>query len=297
MPQARLRNREDLLFDLVITAAIVLICVAMVYPFLYTISVSLSHYKQVQYVTFFPRGFTTAAYRFIFAQPNIQRGYANTFLYTTLGVTISMALTTLCAYPLSKKWLPGRAGFSVLILITMYFGGGLIPIYLLVNLLGLYNTLWALIIPGALGSWNMIVMRTYFQTSIPVELEESSFIDGANEFTILSRIYLPLSKPILATLSLFYFVGIWNSWFPASIYLSDKDKYPIQLILRNAMITLGSSNLGADSATLGKLVGEEIDYQSLNNALTIAVVLPIIFIYPFCQRYFIKGIMIGSIKG
>jgi len=289
----------DTLFNIIIVAIISIISVSLLYPFIYVISVSLSNYKLAAEVTFYPKGLTFDAYGYIFSLKNVQSGYLNTLKYTFTGVFINMIMTILCAYPLSKKWLPGRTAVNIFILVTMYFSGGLIPLYLLVDALGMRNTMWSLVVPAAISTWNMIIVRTYFLNNIPSEIEESCYIDGANELRLLVNIYLPLSKPILATISLFYFIGHWNSWFMPSIFLDDSSKYPIQLVLRNVMVTSGSSFLGqSQAAELGKFMkNQEIDVNSLNNALTIAVVLPIIFIYPFCQKYFIKGVMIGSLKG
>lgn len=292
------KSKGEIVFDISIKSSIFVICLLMIYPFLYMISVSVSDYARVSEVILLPKGFTLTAYKYIFRLKDIQFGYLNSVLYTILGVTISMTLTTLGAYPLSKKWLPGRSFFSVLVLITMYFGGGLIPVYLLVSGLGMIDTIWAIVIPGALNTYYLIVMRTYFTSSIPGEIEEACEIDGANQFQSLLYIYLPLSKPIIATLTLFYLVAMWNAWFPASIFLNDKSMFPIQLILKNAMSTSGSAFLGGSAAQIGALSKDsQVNYMSLNYALTIAVVLPVMVIYPFCQKYFVKGVMVGSLKG
>ncbi len=292
------KTRGEIVFDVIIIISMILISFLMIYPFIYMISVSVSDYKLVSDVVFLPKGFTLSAYRVVFSLKNIQRGYLNSAIYTIGGVMISMCLTTLAAYPLSKKWLPGRAFFAALTIITMYFGGGLIPVYLLVNSLGMIDSVWAILIPGAMNTYYMIVMRTYFTNSIPGEIEESCQIDGATQLQTLFYIFLPLSKPILATLTLFYGVIAWNSWFSASIYLNTESLYPIQLILRNAMATNGSAFLGGSAAQIAEIGRDtRINYMSLNYALTIAVIAPIMVIYPFCQKYFVKGVMVGSLKG
>jgi len=204
-------------------------------------------------------------------------------------------MTFLCAYPLSKKSLPGRTVITVYILITMFFSGGLIPLYLLVNSLGMVNTFWAMVLPSAISTWFVVLARTFLM-NIPSEMEESASIDGAGHWKILTHIYLPLSKPIIATLSLFYAVAKWNSWFDASIFLLDKQKYPIQLILRNMMIS-GLDRADFTTASYSMFMEYRLTPTSVNYALTVAVILPIIFIYPFLQKYFIKGVMIGSLKG
>lgn len=288
-------NVSSRIFDFVIYALIVIMCVCMIYPFLYIISYSLSDSAYRTNVTFYPIHPNFLLYTYIFHLPTIIRGYFNSVLYTVVGTLIGLVLTVLCAYPLSKPWLPGRQAVLFFVLITMFVSGGLIPTYILVKMLGMMDTMWALILPGAMSTFLMFVALAFFKT-IPLELEESSYIDGAGDVTILTRIYLPLAKPILATLSLFYAVAIWNSWFAAAIYLDDSTMYPIQLILRNMMIGMGIQNeeMSAVAAQLHTALG---DPTALNYALTVAVILPILIVYPFVQKYFIKGAMIGSLKG
>ena len=296
------KNATERVFEILVYTFLIFISLIMLYPFLYMLAVSLSSTKDMAAVTFYPRGLHFFFYKFVFSLPSVRTGYINSVLYTSVGTLISLFLTTCCAYPLSKKWLPGRKIITVFIVITMYFNGGLIPYFIIVKRLGLYNNMGAIVIPGAMVTIYMIVMVTFFR-GIPVELEESCYVDGANELVILSKIFLPLSKPIIATLALFYSVLQWNSWFGAAIFLNDKTKYPIQLVLRNAMISLSSGSGGGgldrgEMAALLKVMNlENTDVYALNYALTIAVVLPIIFIYPFLQKYFIKGVMIGSLKG
>ncbi len=301
MKSAKVKIKKDYVYILIFIL-IGILAIIMIYPFIFILSVSLSNYKYASQVTFYPIGLNFEAYEYVFKLKNIQFGYLNTLYYTSVGLFINMFMTIMCAYALSKKKLVGRKYLNIMVLITMYFGGGLIPSYLLVtNTLKLTNTIWALVLPGAIGTWNMIVLRTYFTTSIPTEIEESCRIDGAGEWYMLFKIYLPLSVPILVTVGLFYFVGLWNSWFPASLYLDSAKDWPIQLVLRNAMATSGGSLMTGNAANtvvkgqLGKT--GSIDVNSINNALTLAVALPIIMIYPFCQKYFIKGIMLGSLKG
>lgn len=284
------KSKGDVILDISLYILIGLIAALLVYPFLYMISVSISDYDKVVEVVLLPKGLNFRAYGKIFTMPLVMTGYLNSFLYTFTGLLVSMALTILTAYPLSKSWLPGRRVISIFVLITMYFGGGLIPIYLLVTkYLSWKNSILAIIVPGALNTYYMIITRTFFVTGVPKAIEEAAQIDGATEMQTLIRIFLPLSTPILATVGLYYFVMMWNSWFSASIYLTDKDMYPIQLVLRNA---LSSGNIW-----LGDNSSGDINYKSMDYALTISVVLPIVFIYPFCQKYFIKGVMVGSLKG
>jgi putative aldouronate transport system permease protein len=282
-------------FDTFVYLILTVVIVLMSYPFLYLISVSLSAPDQVARVTFFPRGFNTAAYQYIFRAPAVLAGYFHTIVYTVTHVLIAVLLTLMCAYPLSKQWMAGRKIITVFIVITMFFSGGMIPLYLVLSNLKMLDKIWSIVLPTALSSWYMVIARTFFQ-GIPVELSESAYVDGAGEWRILRSIYLPLSKPIVATLVLFYTVGKWNSWFDAMLYLNDKAKYPIQLILRNMMATgLGSLDKGGAPSTI--VNGVKLSDTSLNYALCVAVILPIILVYPFLQKYFIKGVMVGSLKG
>jgi len=285
---------------IVIATLIGLAAAIMLYPFLYIIAVSTSDFHELHRVTVFPVEFHMDAFKFIFQIKNVQTGYLNSAIYTTVGVAVNLSMTVACSYALSRRWLPGRMFFNILILVTMYFGGGLIPGYLLVtDTLKLGNTIWALVLPGAIGVWNMIIIRTYFLNSVPAELDESAKIDGAGELTTMFRIYLPLAVPVIITFGLFCFVGHWNSWFPASPYLDEQSKWPIQLVLRNSISTGGASITGGAGVTVpvpeGRLPRASI--TTLSSALTISVVLPIIMIYPSCQKFFIKGIMVGSLKG
>lgn len=293
----KLRNRG---FDIFVHVVITLISAVMLYPFLYILAVSLSSTPEIiaGHVFILPRGFTILTYEYFLRLPTIARGYLNSTLYTTVGTLISLSLTVLCAYPLSKRWLWGRSFFAFFVILTMFVNGGLIPTFLTVKMLGMYNTIWALVLPGALNTFLLLITLTYFR-SLPVELEEAAHIDGAGEFAVLTRVVLPLSRPILATLCVYYGVGYWNSWFPAAIYLKSSLQYPIQLILRNMMM-VGAVAIPQQemTSTFGSSLNSGvINIQALNYALTVAVILPIIFIYPFVQRYFVKGVLLGSIKG
>jgi len=240
-----------------------------------------------------PRGFTLKGYELVFKNPNVISGYRNTIIYMVLGTTINIFMTSLGAFVLSRKNAMLVKPLMVMVVITMYFSGGLIPSYLLIQNLNMYNTIWAMVVPGAISTYNMIVMRTAFM-SVPSSLEESARIDGASEFTVLFRIILPLSKATIATMILFYGVGHWNSWFSASIYLKDNDKFPLQLILRQILIqndTQSMVNAGSVGTTSVSI------YQSLIKYCTIIVgTVPILCIYPFLQKYFAKGVMVGSLK-
>ena len=290
------RSSVDVIFGAVNYTFLTLICLLMLYPFVYMVSVSLTGYGHVSEVRLLPVEVQFNAYKILFKLPNVLSGYKNTLLYTFLGVSVSMILTTSLAYALSKPFLVGRKFLNIFVIITMYFSGGLIPSYiLLTNMLKWTNTLWVMIIPGAINTYNMIVMRTFFSSNIPQELEETAQIDGAGQIRMFFSIFLPLSKPILATITLFYFVAGWNSWLGAWLYLDRPELFPIQLVLRNAMNQSLAS--GVQGSLMTEMLVNRIDGTSLNYALTTCVVLPLFLVFPFLQKFFVKGVMIGSLKG
>lgn len=286
---------SERLFDILIYAIAAIIIVIVLYPLLFIVSASFSDPARVLNgeVWLLPKGVTLDAYENILHNDKIWTGYRNTILYTTVGTAINIIMTILAAYPLSRPDLPGRNGIMVLITLTMFFNGGLIPTYLLVKDLGMVDTMWALIIPGAIATYNLIVMRTYFQSSIPWELQEAAHIDGSSNWRLLFSIILPLSKPILAVMVLFYAVGHWNSFFNALIYIRNEDLHPLQLVLREILL-ISQSDAVDGSVGLEKsiLLAESIKY-----AVIIVSSLPVLLMYPLVQRHFVKGVMIGSIKG
>jgi ABC-type glycerol-3-phosphate transport system permease component len=223
-------------------------------------------------------------------------GYLNTFIYMTVGTMINLVLTILCAYPLARQDFAGRNIFTLVLAFTMMFSGGMIPTYLVVRNLGLIDTRWAMWLPGAMAVWNMILARTFFQNSIPKEMYESAELDGAGDTTVLLRIVLPLSAPILAVLALFYAVGHWNSYFDAMLYLRSQSLFNIQLILRIAIsnITQIMTQSGGDMAAQQKALALA---EASKYVIIVISMLPVLIIYPFAQKHFIKGIMIGAIKG
>ncbi|MFC5649963.1 carbohydrate ABC transporter permease [Paenibacillus solisilvae] len=242
-----------------------------------------------------PTGFTLDAYKEIFRYDAVWRGYGNTLLYTSVGTIVNLIMTTLAAYPLSRRDLPGRGLLMFVITFTMFFSGGLIPTYLVVKDLGLVNTFWAMIVPTAIATYNLIVMRTYFQNSIPWELQEASLMDGCSNTRLLIHIILPLSKPILAVMVLFYAVNHWNAFFNALIYLRDENLYPLQLVLREILIVSQSSFLDESGSTFG-MTEKLLLAESIKYALIIIASIPVLIMYPFVQKHFVKGVMIGSIK-
>lgn len=269
----------------------------MLYPFLFVLAASLSSGSAVaQGMTgIIPKGFNLRAYAEVIKFDNIWIGYRNTILYTVTGTLLNLALTIAGAYPLSRRRFYGRKVFTFFIAVTMFFSGGLIPTYLVMRNYKLLNTFWIMILPGAINTWNLIIMRTFFQ-NIPNELEEAGIIDGCNDIQMLFRIFLPLSLPSVMTIGMFYAVGHWNSWFNAFIYLRDYDKFPVQLwlrmiVLQNQVNDIVSINIVLDP-NQENLISETIKY-----AVIIVTALPILCVYPFIQKYFVKGVIVGAIKG
>lgn len=236
-----------------------------------------------------PLGHSLEGYKVVLQNPNIPVSYRNTIFYVVLGTSINMFMTTLGSYALSRKGYMFKRTLTLLIVFTMYFNAGLVPNFLLVKNLHMYNTVWALVLPGAISTWNLIVMKTAFQ-SVPVSLEESARLDGANDFIILFKIFLPLSKATVAVMILFYAVGHWSSWFNAMIYLQDRAKYPLQLIMREILIANSAS--GNSMADTDAMFLEEV----VKYATIVVSTVPILFIYPFAQKYFMAGVMMGSVK-
>ncbi|AEI42487.1 carbohydrate ABC transporter permease [Paenibacillus mucilaginosus] len=272
----------------------VLLSILTLYPFLYVAFASLSDpasLMQHRGLLLMPEGFSLDAYKAVFDNPMIPAGYRNTLFYVTAGTAINLFMTSLGAYVLSRKGLYFRNAMMFFIVLTMFFQGGLIPTYLLVSSLGMIDTPWAMLLPGAISTWNLIIMRTSFQ-AVPVSLEESARIDGANDWTILFRVIIPLSLPVIAVMILFYGVGHWNAWFGAMLYLRDRELYPLQLVLREILITNSTDNMTTGASSLDKIpIGETIKYATI-----IVATIPILLLYPFLQKYFVKGVMIGAIK-
>ncbi|WP_420852213.1 carbohydrate ABC transporter permease [Paenibacillus hamazuiensis] len=287
--------RDERGFDIVIYAVSTLVVLIILYPLIFIVSASFSDPALVMNgsMWLWPKGFTFQAYHEILQYKDVWSGYRNTILYTLLGTCINMLLTCLAAYPLSRKDLPGRNVFMFIITFTMFFNGGLIPTYLLVKSLHMVHTVWALVIPNAIATYHLIVMRTYFQTGIPWELQEAATIDGCSNSGMLLRIILPLSKPMIAVIVLFYTVGHWNAFFNALIYLDKQEMYPLQLILRQILIMNQTGFMGDSFGMTEKLLLAE----SMKYALIIVASVPVLLIYPFVQRHFVQGVMIGSIKG
>lgn len=274
--------------------AIVLLGVSVVtlYPFinLFAKAFSSEGYIAAGEVNLVPRGFNVETFEVVLSDPMFWINYKNTVVYTVVGTAIAMALTTTYAYAISRRNLKGRTFFTGIAVFTMFFGGGLIPNYILVaNVLGMRNTIWAVVVPSAISVFNLLVMKSFFE-NFPQELEEAAAIDGMSTYGIFFRIVLPLSKAVLATMTLFYAVGIWNSWFNSFLYLDQKELFPVTVYLRN--LIAAASGPGAEAGADTIQIGANI--QSVTMLLT---VLPIVCLYPFVQKYFVSGVMLGSVKG
>ena len=280
--------------DVLIMIVLVLLCLTCVMPFVHLLAKSLSSNTAVlsKSVYFWPKGFNINAYRSLFLDGQMTHAMIYSVELTIIFTILGMVVCTCAAYPLSKKRLKGRGVISILLMLTMYFSAGLIPSYLLMKQLNLLNTMWVLILPLIFSPYNMLIMKSFFQSSIPDSLEESAFLDGATNFTILFRIVLPLSKPIIATLSLFYAVGRWNSYADAKYYITRKALQPIQYILSNMVKSAADS--AASLSEAAQVTSTPEVYQA---AAVMFATIPIMCIYPFLQKYFVKGVMIGAVKG
>lgn len=277
-------------FTIVNTIILLIVAFVTVYPFVYMMAVSLSSdiYVMKGEVNFWPKEFTLKNYQYVLNDSRIGRGYLNTLLYVSLGTFVSLLVTAMGAYALSNSRLIFRKAFMLLIVFTILFSGGMIPTFLVVKNLGLVDTIWAMILPTAVSTWNLIIMRTFF-SSIPTELEEAGKMDGLNDIGIFTRIVLPLSKPVLATIGLFYAVGIWNNFMSPLLYLRNDALYPLQVVLRNMVLVEQMADVSSGDAII---VAEPLKYATI-----MVSTIPILLLYPFLQKYFVKGVMIGSMKG
>lgn len=283
----------DKIFYVIDYLIIALVIVVTLYPFVFVFSASISNPDALGRgeVWLWPKGLNFQAYRIVMRDKLIWTSYANTIWYVVVGTTFNIILTTLTAYPLSRKSFSARNNIMMFIAFTMFFSGGLVPTYLLVKNLGLINSRWALVIPAGISTWNMIVMRTFFE-GIPESLHEAATIDGCSEPGIMVRIFLPLSLPVIAVMILFYAVGHWNSYFPALVYLNDEEKYPLQMLLRKILIEYNQNSMLEQMMEGREIVGQAVRYATI-----IVATVPILLVYPFLQKYFVKGVMIGAIKG
>lgn len=296
-PLLRRRSKGDLLFDVVNYSLLTLGMLLILYPLYFVVIASFSDPNRIYNgdVWLFPRDITWDGYTRIFHDKLIWTGYGNSLLYAVVGTVIGVTLIFMAAYPLSRKDFVGRSVITWFLLATIFFNGGLIPTYLLIKDLGMINTIWALVIPGAAGFFNIIIVRTFIQSTLPDEMREAAFIDGCSNTRFFISLVLPLSKPIIAVMVLFHVVGFWNGFFDALIYMTDQQNYPLQLVLRNILIQnqVNSNSLIDVETYAAKLkVTELIKY-----GVIVVSSAPLLVFYPFLQRYFVQGTLIGSVKG
>ncbi|UKS28416.1 carbohydrate ABC transporter permease [Paenibacillus sp. HWE-109] len=284
--------RGESIFSYVNVIVLSLLSLSTVVPFIHIIAKSLSGetYILAKEIWLWPKGFNFASYEYVLSFKQFYISFSNSLLITIVGTAISMAVTMLAAFPLSRRSFPLKRAFMLFFVITMFFSGGLIPTYLVVKQLGLLNTLWSIMLPMALAPFNLILVRNFFM-SLPEALEESAIMDGASNIRILAWIYLPLSLPTIATIAMFYAVGYWNSFFQAMMYITDRGLMPLQVFL----MQLVTNSKPGDMAISGGL--SEITPESATAAAIICVVFPILCVYPFIQKYFVKGVMLGAVKG
>ena len=284
------RTKSDKVFDIVIIVIVSIIALLFLFPLLNVLASSFSSPDQIVAgnVGLFPQQFTLSGYKEIFKNEDIWRGFRNSILYTLIGTIIQVTCQMLCAYPLSRKDFKGRKFLNLFLVLTMFISGGMIPTYLLITQLHLYNTMWAIILPGCISVFNIIVIRTYMESSIPKELQEAAMIDGCGDVRIFTRIVLPLCRPIIAVMILYAVVGYWNSYFNALMYVQDINLMPLQNVL-NSILVSNESSLGS---------GADVNLSEQLKYVTIVVSsLPLLVIYPFFQKYFEKGVTIGGVKG
>ncbi|MGG1634950.1 carbohydrate ABC transporter permease [Paenibacillus sp. NRS-1760] len=283
-------------FDIINITFLAVISIFMIYPFYNVIIISFAKYDDLVQAGMYliPKSFDLDAYKTVLSDSSFYKGFIVSVFITIVGTSISMILSVCGGYALSKKDMPGRNLFLFIILFTMFFSGGLIPYYLTVKAVGLIDTIWVMILPIAVSTWNLIIIKNYFN-NFPASLEESARLDGANDIQILMKIVIPTSMPVIATFSLFYAVDRWNEWWNALIFVSDKDIRPLQIVLREILINYSSTI--SEAAKQALLTGDKVIFAtSIQMAAIVVTMVPIIIVYPFLQKYFVKGIMIGSIK-
>lgn len=292
---------SDKAFDLLNKIFVTVIVLIILYPLIYVISASISDPMAVSVgkMWLWPVDVTLEGFKMVFDNPDIWIGYRNTIMYVAIGILIHLAILLPAAYVLSRPETKGKVIIMWYILFTMLFNGGMIPTYLVVKNLGMLDTIWAIVVPGALGAWSVLVARTFFQQNVPNQLVEAAKIDGASDFYIFGRIALPLSVPIIAVMALFHGVSLWNQYFSALIYLSDRNLFPLQLILREILV-LNEMNTGEGVQDIADSAGSFRDQvkiaAQIKYAVMIVSTLPLIAVYPFVQRFFVQGVLIGSVK-
>ena len=293
------KKASDYVFRILNTLFLSLLTLACLYPCLYVLFASFSDPVQLYIgskILLWPRGFSPNAFVLVFRNPNIWRAYLNTLLYVVSGTAIGLLLSILGAFVLSRKTFPGQKFFMTMVIITMFFGGGLIATYIVMRAYGLVNTIWSQILIGSMSTYNMIMVMSYFRL-IPDSLEESAELDGASEWTILWKIFVPLSIPVIAVVALYFIVAKWNNWMTSAIYLTNRQYYSLQLLLKEILISGNEQAAGMNPSVSGGAA----DYQAYSEAVKYATIvvstLPVLCVYPFLQKYFMKGVMLGAIKG
>ena len=286
----RQQSAGDKVYEFGILLFLIVFTFIVAYPLYWIVISSFSDQFSVMAgnVTFLPIKPSVRMYKIVFQHPEIARTYRNTVIYTVLGTITGVWLTMFCAYPLSRREFFGKGFFMAILMFTMFFSGGMIPTFLQIRRLHLFNTIWAIILPGSLSVYNTIIMRTFFISNIPSELEESAFLDGANDLQFFVKVVIPLSQAIIAVMVLFYGVAQWNEWFRALLYLSTRKLYPVLLILREIIIQSTNQNATSDQ----EFIGDGVKYATM-----VVTTFPIMCLYPFLQKYFTKGVMVGSLKG
>lgn len=291
------RSGSDKMFNTILMIMVTAFLVIVLYPLIYIVSCSISSGNAVTtgQVLLWPVDISFTGYEIVFSHKAVWTGYANTILYTVVGSAINLVMTIMAAYPLSRRDFSGRNAITMFYTVPLFFGGGLIPSYILVSNLHLTNTRWAMIILGALNLSHMIIMRTFFQSSIPLELLESAKMDGISDLGYLMKIVIPLSKASISVITLYSVVGHWNAYFMPMIYLRDRELYPLQLVLREILsATSVDASMIQDSQLLSQLIGQA---DVMKYALIVVATVPMLVLYPFVQKFFEKGVMIGSVKG
>ena len=287
-------TRPDFIFQFFLYGFMLIVCFTMLYPFWYLLINSLSVKLNANY-SLIPKEISFDNYFRVFANPFILTGYKSTLTRVILGTALTLVFTIATAYPLSKKYFPDRTFWTGYMVFTMFFGGGLIPTFLLIRSLGITDTIWALVLPGLILTYSMLIMRNFFM-SIPAELEESARMDGANDIVILIRIIIPVSTPIIATITLWSMVGHWNSWFDSMIYIRTPARHVLQQVLRRIVLE-GSTQFWEAMGDIDPNLAVITNTESIKAATIMVATIPILCVYPFLQKYFVKGIMVGSLKG
>ena len=291
-----MRKRKISLAECIIKAFLLLLGLVALFPFYQTLLLSVSRqgdiYQQTVYL--YPEHLDFSAYRYLLEEGKVVKGFLVTLFVTIVGTALSLTVTTAAAYALSKKKLPGRKALNLLIIFTMFFSGGLIPFFLTVKSVGLQDSIWSMIFPCMINTYNLILMRSFF-VNLPAGLEEAAKIDGSNDLYILIRIVLPISAPIIATMALFYAVDRWNEWYNGMLFIMDSNKFPLQLILRNTIINASMMAGSAVGAAMAEQMGAAHS-DSIKSAMIVITAIPILLVYPKLQKYFATGLMVGSIK-